>query len=300
MKWWRVGGAVLLLLVVFSIGARPRRELRVIFCDVGQGDGSLIIKGSFQALIDTGPKNGGVSACLGKYLPFWDRNIEVLINSHPEADHLGDLAAVASRYRIEMLVMDGKIPPRGELGDEVRKLVEGGTKLKTAQAGDTIRYSTLRFDVLWPTRKSNDLLAYLEDGSAAVLGKENSLNQYALVTKLTYGRFTGLFTGDIGVAEEMGLLESGLLGGVDLLKVAHHGSKYSSSREFLEVVRPKLALISVGKNNYGHPTVETLTRLKEVGAKIIRTDQAGDVEIDSDGQTFFTKDISSPLGSDKY
>ncbi len=268
--------------------ARPDDKLHLVFCDVGQGDGAIVIKGEFQMLIDTGPKNGGVVACLSKHMPFWDKQIEVLVNSHPEADHLGDLGAVASRYRIESLVTDGKIPPREELGRQIKKLVEGGTRLEIVAKGDTIIYSDLRFDVVWPEDKPEELLAYLNGTDSRLLGKESSLNQYAIVMKLTYGKFTAWYTGDIGQAEEAALAADGVLSPAAVLKVAHHGSKYSSSRAFLTAVAPKLAVISVGrKNSYGHPTREALTRLTEAGARLLRTDKDGEVEVVSDGERFW-------------
>jgi competence protein ComEC len=103
-----------------------------------------------------------------------------------------------------------------------------------------------------------------------------------------YGDFRALFTSDIGGEEEKEIIRlSGYqvnLSSIDVLKVAHHGSKYSSSSDFLKAVRPALAVIEVGKNSYGHPTAETLGRLKEVGAKVMRTDQDGDVVVETDGK----------------
>jgi len=120
-----------------------------------------------------------------------------------------------------------------------------------------------------------------------VLGASTDLNQLSVVVELNYGKFRALFTGDLGTAEEKVLVDSGRLMAVDVLKVAHHGSKYSSAAEFLSAVRPKLALISVGKNNYGHPTSEALERLKAVGARIWRTDRQGELEIVTDGKNVY-------------
>lgn len=275
--------SVTFLSLTWVVGQAPDEKLRLVFCDVGQGDASLIIKGSFQMLVDTGPKNGGVVNCLGKHLPFWDREIEVFVNSHPETDHLGDLKAVSDHYRIERLVVNGKLP-----GEKMSGLIETvsrkDAKLMIVGLGDRLRYGDLYFDILWPEQKTDDLVAWLDDKQSRVLGSESSLNQYSVVLKLSYGSFGALFTGDIGEKEEalVGINEL-----VDVLKVAHHGSKYSSSAEFLAVVRPKLAVISVGRNNYGHPTNEALARLTEAGAKIWRTDNQGELEIVSDGKRYW-------------
>ena len=246
--FWSV--AVTFLLLAWVIGQAPDGKLHLVFCDVGQGDAALVIKGSFQMLIDTGPKNGGVVACLGRQIPFWDRRIEVFVNSHPQADHIGALAEVEKRYRI-------------------------GKKWLAGVAGDRIRYGDLDFDILWPAV------------SDRVLGASTDLNQLSVVVELNYGKFRALFSGDLGTAEEKVLADSGRLTAVDVLKVAHHGSKYSSAAEFLSAVRPKLAVISVGKNNYGHPTAEALARLAEVGARIWRTDKQGELEIVTDGKNMY-------------
>ncbi|MFZ2202017.1 MAG: MBL fold metallo-hydrolase [Microgenomates group bacterium] len=239
------------LLLAWVVGQMPDGKLHLIFCDVGQGDAGLIIKGDFQMLIDTGPKNGGVLACLSSHVPFWDHQIEVLVNSHPQADHIGALAEVEGRYRI-------------------------GKKWLTGVTGDRIRYGSLSFDVLWPT------------AGGRVLGASTDLNQLSVVVEINYGKFRALFTGDLGEEEELALEETGVLKRLDVLKVAHHGSKYSSAAEFLSAVRPKLAVISVGRNNYGHPTSEALERLKAVGSRIWRTDKQGELEIVTDGRSLWS------------
>jgi len=237
---WSV--VVTFLLLAWVMGQAPDGKLHLVFCDVGQGDAALVIRGSFQMLIDTGPKNGGVVACLGRQVPFWDRQIEIFVNSHPQADHIGALAEVEKRYQI-------------------------GKKWLAAVAGDRIRYGDLDFDILWPA------------ASDRVLGASTDLNQLSVVVAVNYGKFRALFTGDLGAEEERVLADSGRLTAVDVLKVAHHGSKYSSAAEFLSAVSPKLAVISVGKNNYGHPTSQALERLKAAGARIWRTDRQGELEI---------------------
>ncbi len=246
--FWSV--VLIFLLLTWVVGQAPDGKLHLIFCDVGQGDAGLIIKGDFQMLIDTGSKNGGVLACLSDHVPFWDKRIEVFMNSHPQADHIGALAEVESRYEI-------------------------GKKLLAGVAGDRIRYGSLSFDVLWPVE------------SGRVLGASTDPNQLSVVVELNYEKFRALFTGDLGEGEELALVAAGVLKKLDVLKVAHHGSKYSSSAEFLSVVRPKLAVISVGKNNYGHPTAEALERLKAVGARIWRTDKQGELEIVTDGKNVY-------------
>lgn len=245
-----MGVGVTVLMLFFALTQLPDEKLHLIFCDVGQGDASLITKGDFQMLIDTGPKNGGVTECLSNHIPFWDKRIEVFVNSHPQADHIGALPEVEKHYQIDKKWLSGV-------------------------AGDRIRYGSLEFDILGPTE------------NARVLGASTDLNQLSVVIAMSYGKFRVLFTGDIGEGEELALNRAGVLAAVDVLKVAHHGSKYSSTAEFLSAVRPELAVISVGKNGYGHPTSEALGRLGAVGSRIWRTDKQGVLEIVTDGKNVY-------------
>lgn len=129
-------------------------------------------------------------------------------------------------------------------------------------AGDEVIIDRLKLTVLWPYQRQN-----------------NEANQEALVILGSFGKFNWLLAADITEKEETTMINLGSLRPVDVLKVAHHGSRFSTSQKFLEAVRPELAVISVGKNNFGHPTPEVLARLKAVGAKIFRTDEIGTVEV---------------------
>lgn len=277
MKWWRIGAGVMGLVLFFALIQLPDEKLHLIFCDVGQGDASLIVKGDFQMLIDTGPKNGGVMECLSKHVPFWDRSLEVFVNTHPQEDHLGDLAAVLNHYEIGEVVLSSE-EPAGKNTQSVYKMIEANKiKRVIAQKGDRLRYGELYFDVLWPAEKT----------SAAILGAVSDDNAGSLVLVMGYPGFSALFTGDIGTDQELALDESGVLTAVEVLKVAHHGSKYSSSMIFDEKVRPKWAVVSVGeKNSYGHPAPEILKRFDILGSSILRTDQNGEVEFVADGESY--------------
>lgn len=277
MKWWRIGVGIAILSLVFALTQLPDGKLHLIFCDVGQGDASLIIKGDFQMLIDTGPKSGGVMECLSKHVPFWDRTLEVVVNTHPQEDHLGDLAAVLSHYEIgEVVLSDEK--PAGKNTQSVYKMIESyKIKQVIARKGDRLRYGELYFDVLWPFEKS----------STDILGAASDDNAGSLVLVMGYPGFSALFTGDIGTDQELALDSAGVLTAVEVLKVAHHGSKYSSSVAFGEKVRPKWAVVSVGaKNSYGHPAPEILKRFDTLGSRVLRTDQLGNIEFVADGKSY--------------
>lgn len=223
----------------------PDGKLRVVFCDVGQGDASLVVWGSFQALVDTGPSEQKLFACLGREMPFWDREIDLVFISHPQKDHNGALKGLLSRYRV------GKV-------------------IEKASKNDLYRYKDLYFDIL-----------LAGDSETGVLGTtSNDENEASMILLVKRGDVSVLFTGDIGEKTETILVEEGKVNKVTVLKVSHHGSKYSSSKSFLETVLPMVAVVSVGaKNSYGHPSADALTRLEEVGAKVLRTDLQGSVEI---------------------
>ena len=234
------------LLLIWILIQFPDDKLHVIFCDVGQGDASLVVRGNFEMLIDTGPEGSKVLDCLAKHMPFWDKKLEILLNSHPDNDHIGGLKGIEKHYQVMQLI--------------------GADK---PIVGDVIRYGDLQFDVVWTDRKE------IED-----------TNQASVVGILKWKGFKALFTGDIPTEEELAMIRDKVLEKVDVLKVAHHGSKYSSSELFLRRIEPKVAVISVGKkNSYGHPSPETLSRLDAIRSRILRTDQDGEVEIvvESDG-----------------
>ena len=228
----------------------PDGRLHIVFCDVGQGDAALVVWGSFQALVDTGPNEDKLSACLGKEMPFWDRQIELVFISHPQKDHNGVLDILKERYNLTKVV-------------------------ERASESDVYRYKDLYFDVV--TNNDDDLKNAQKN--------ESEENEYSIVVYLKYFDFSVLFTADIGEETELALLEQGVLKKTTVLKVPHHGSKNSSTLTFLEKLRPSWAVVSVGAgNSYGHPSVDSLMRLDQVGAKVLRTDTNGTVEVVTDGE----------------
>ena len=234
-----------LFLILWLWQQWPDGRLRLVFCDVGQGDATLVVFGSFQALIDTGPSEKKLFECLGKQMPFWDRTVDLVFISHPQKDHNGALDGLKQKYKI------GKI-------------------LEKATVNDVYRYKDLYFDIL---------VGGVSDEK--VLGKSSSdENEDSMVLYVRYFDFSALFTADIGEPTELALLERRVLKKTSVLKVPHHGSKFSSTIPFLEGLRPEVSIISVGaKNSYGHPHSDTLMRLVGVGSKVFRTDISGDIEV---------------------
>lgn len=237
------------------------QELKVYFLDVGQGDAILISQGNQQLLIDGGPSEQVLMEKLGQFIPFWDRKIEVLIATHPDKDHIGGLMAVVKNYQIGAII-NSRVPKESEISQEFEKIIS--QEKITEIAGEP------GWEINWPDGASLKILE-------AKIAKDT--NQGSIVARLDFGENSFLFTGDIAESEEKDLIAKipDALP-IDFLKIAHHGSKYATSEEFLDSVKPKEAIISVAKNNrYGHPTPEVLSRLEEKGVTILRTDQSGDI-----------------------
>ncbi|MDZ7586238.1 MAG: ComEC/Rec2 family competence protein [Patescibacteria group bacterium] len=252
----------------------PDNKLHLIFCNVGQGDAILLEYKTYQILVDGGPDNS-VLSCLGKAMPFWDRKIELVILTHPEADHLTGLIEVVKRYQVGKLLKTEAEHSTPEFAALTAAILKRKVVVQELMAGDKIKLNQLNLTILWPVNK----------GESFVKG----FNQWATVILGQYGNFRFLLTGDISAAEEETMLSLGSLRPVEVLKVAHHGSRFSSSQAFLQAVRPKLAVISVGKNSFGHPTPEVLARLKAVGSRVLRTDVDGRIEVVSDGRNWWVK-----------
>lgn len=231
------------------------------FLDVGQGDSSLIeLSGGMQMIIDAGPDDSVVRR-LESILPLSDRYIDVAVMTHPQADHAVGFIDMLKRYRIGVLVINGdsgNTKAHAALAEAVSKTK---TKVLMLGRGDRIRYRDNIFSVLWPP-----------PGDAP-----KDLNDRAMVIKMITPQFSALFAADIPAEVERQLLGDDI--NSDILKVPHHGSRFSSSKEFLKKVSPSVSVIQVGKNSYGHPTKETLARLAEAGTRIFRNDMNGTVKV---------------------
>lgn len=255
-------------------------KLHIIVCDVGQGDSILIrTPNGSDFLIDGGPDDK-VLDCLASNMPFWDRTIEAVIMTHPDADHSTGLISVVERYHVisfNTQSVPGKTQTfRTIMGDlasknlTARYLYQGDSFSETSQ---------LVFHTLWPTRKA---VSNIESDYS---NKNLSLNVVCVTQLLEYKKFKGLFPCD--EPSEVGDIVAPLAGKIDLLKVPHHGSKYGMDESYLAILKPNLAVISVGaKNRYGHPAPFSLGLLKKAGVKTLRTDLNGQIEIISDGNSF--------------
>lgn len=238
------------------------QELKVIFLDVGQGDAILIEQGSRQILIDGGPSGQVLLNKLGKYIPFWDREIEMIIATHPDQDHIAGLVDAMKNYKVD-LIMDTSAQSDSQIFKKYQEIIQTKNieNLK-GEAGMKIKLSdNQEMEILNP--RDNDLW------------DKSDTNASSIVARLSSGKTSFLLTGDLPSEQEININAEK----TDVLKVAHHGSKYSTSQEFLDKISPVEAIISAGKNNrYGHPAPEVLERLQDKNIKIWRTDEAGDIQ----------------------
>ncbi len=261
--------------VVFDL-SRPQ-DLKVVFFDVGQGDSIFIeTPQGHQILIDGGPSSA-ILEKLAKEMPFYDRTIDLIILTHPEHDHYFGLFEVLKRYEVENILWTGVIRDTAEYQEWINLIEKEGANLLIAEAGQKIilqKDPLIFMEILHPFEN--------------LAGQEiKNSNDTSIVTHLFFEDISFLFTGDIIKKVEAKLVEQGVDLDSEVLKVAHHGSKTSSSLEFLEAVSPEIAVIQVGKDNsYGHPHPEVLANLEQFGIYILRTDIDGDIKIVSDGNNF--------------
>lgn len=238
-------------------------KVAVWIFNVGQGDAIFIDTPVADVLIDGGPDKQ-VLENISSILPFWDRTIEIVVNTHPHVDHYTGLISVLNRYTVEQFITGGQI------GDSAGYEYLIGDALVIAKTdivvqGDQIDLGGgVMLRVLWPTGDTQG--KRLEDPNAG-----------SIVLLLEYQGTRILLMGDAGVAEEFFLKD---VGDIDVLKVGHHGSQTASGIEFLELVQPEYSIISVGENNsYGHPNPITLDRLYGSGSWVLRTDINGAVRV---------------------
>lgn len=256
----------------------PSKNLSVTFFDVGQGD-SIFIKtpSSYQVLIDGGPDRTVLSK-LGKKMPFWDREIDLVVLTHPHSDHLTGLIEVLKKYRVSQILATDAVHTSPEFMKWLKIIKEKNIPFEISKDVNKIDANDgVMLDVLYPKESFQDK-------------KIEDLNETSVVSKLSYAGVSFLLPGDLGEEKQINLIANRLPLTADFLKVPHHGSASSLNILFLKAVSPKVAVISVGKNNkFGHPSGQTLEKLEKQKIKIKRTDQDGDIEviIKEDGNYFF-------------
>ena len=244
------------------------QRLVINFLDIGQGDAILITTPQGRdIIIDGGPDNTLIYK-LGKYLPFYDRQIDLMVLTHPDSDHLVGLVEVLNRYQVSHVLLTGvsdDLPAYQELWKKIKThnvkvLIAGNVKAIQVESG-------LVIDIFHP-----------QESLEGKIFEDN--NEQSLVFKLEYKNFFSvLFTGDASKALEDALISQNFDLQADILKIGHHGSDTSSGVEFLKKVSPNLAIILAGENRFGHPHGQVLQRLKDQSIKFLSTKSEGDIMI---------------------
>lgn len=251
--------------------------LKIHYIDVGQGDSILLQQGGKNMLIDAGTNKSTDS--LLKYLD--EQNIDkidYLILTHPHEDHIGGADKVISRFNIGTVIM-----PKITASTKTFKDVVSAMNAKNLKATSPVPGSKFK----------------LGDADCTILGPINSdrddLNTYSVVLKVKYKDASFMFTGDAQASNEQDMIGRGYDLKADVLKAGHHGSRTSSSQDFLDRVNPRYAVISCGKgNDYGHPHKQIMDRLKKMGIKVYRTDESGTIICTSNGKNIsFNRSLGS-------
>ncbi len=246
------------------------KKLAVSFIDVGQGDSTLIqCPGGENILIDGGVEDAGAQVV--KYLNAHGvHRLDLVIATHPDADHIGGLGAIINAISAKKLVDPGK-PHTTKIYEDLLSLVKSrGIPYVLGRAGDTYQFGEVTLKILSPPE------ALYED-----------TNDCSVVTQLSFGEIKFLFPGDAAEPAEQALLSSKALGRCQILKAGHHGSHHATSRELLLTMKPDVAIISCGKgNSFGHPHKDMLARLEQAGCECLRTDDSGDIRVESDGKRY--------------
>lgn len=268
---------VYFIIYFFLFYNQSNKGLEIVFFDVGQGDAIFIeTKSGQQILIDGGPDKL-ILEKLNQEMPFWDRSLDLVVLTHPDADHLTGLISVLEYFKVGKIITSG-LETDSFVYQRWKEIIkQRQNSIILAQAGQRmVLDGGAIIEILWPDQE--------------IIGDYSSkANNVSVVIKLIYQEAEFLLPGDIEAKVERELVNraGGLLGS-DLLKVAHHGSKSSTIQEFIQSVDPQVAVISVGGNNYyGHPHQEVISRLDDL--VLLRTDYYGDVQVETDGDKIWLK-----------
>ncbi|MFC2066054.1 DNA internalization-related competence protein ComEC/Rec2 [Chloroflexota bacterium] len=270
---------IVAILVSFIAITMPDDKLHISFLDVGEGDAILIQKGSQQVLVDGGSSPQALSLGLGNKMPFWDRTIDLLVSTHPHHDHLAGLVEALQRFQVSQ-VLYPDLDYNSPVYDAWLNLIEQKNVERTiAQDGQQIDLG------------DGVIIEVLNPRLTPLTGTEADLDNNSIVLRLSKGDISFLLAADIMQEAEWELLRQRADLTSTVLKVAHHGSNTSSTPEFLAVVAPQIAVISVGDNRYGHPSDDVIERLEERldPGNIHRTDQHGTIEFITDGERLWVE-----------
>jgi competence protein ComEC len=273
-------GFLHVLVTEFWVGDDGRETLVVTFLDVGQGDATFIESPSgIQVLIDGG-RDATVLRRLTRVIGYFDRTIDMVVATHPDADHIGGLIDVLKRYRVHTIVMTGNVNDTPAYESFMRAVQAESATVVYAERGQLLdlgvgALGSTTLSILFPDRDVRDVES----------------NTASIVSKLSYGDADFLFTGDAPDSVETYVVSlDGSALQSEILKLGHHGSRTSTDPLFVEVVKPKYGIISAGKDNeYGHPHKEVMDTLREYGVLTKNTADEGNIMLESNGKEIWFK-----------
>ena len=248
-------------------------NLKVYFIDVGQADCILIEKNNEYALIDAGNNRDGK-----KLVEYFNSlsitNFKYVIGTHPHEDHIGGMDDIIRNFNVEHYLMPDLVTPTPTFQEILEELEKKGLKYEVPEIDSTFNLADVKFTTIF------------------IDNNEEDLNNSSIVLKLSYKNISYLFMADAEDIVEKQILNKNIKS--DVLKVGHHGTKYATSKEFLNVVQPKYSVITVGKNNdYGFPKQQVLNRLYNSGSKVFRTDTRGTIITTTDGKNISFETIKT-------
>lgn len=256
-----------------KIDAKVKENFSVSFIDVGQADSVLIRNGNYNMLIDAGNNEDG-EKLVNYFKSLGIEEFTYVFATHPHEDHIGGMDDIINNFKIDNYYMSNKLSTTKTFTDVLDALDGRNLKYTVPNKGDTLKLGNANIKVIYPgDDKSN-------------------INDSSIVLKMTYGKNSFLLTGDATSNVERKIYNEDIKS--DVLKVAHHGSSYSSTDVFLDRVKPYYAVISVGKNNiYNHPSNNTLEKLNKRNIKVYRTDLDGTIVFISDGNNLSVKALKT-------
>lgn len=246
-----------------------RKKLEVTFLNVGQGDAILVTTpGGKQMLIDGGATHIVLEE-VAKHISYFDSTIDIVVATHPDADHVTGLIPVLQKYNVATVVTSNVTGSTGIFTDLTEKINDEGAIVHVARKNDTIDFGDgVSAYILYP---KNQIAKDTNDGSVSMV--------------ITYGGHSFLLSGDLSSAYERELIDDSVPKHVTVWKAGHHGSRTSSSELLLSYIRPEYAVISAGKDNdYGHPHVEVLERFQKYAKETLSTIDSGSITFVSDGR----------------
>lgn len=288
----------------------PDKNFRMVVCDVGQGDAILFNYRNYQVLVDGGA-NDKVLECLNNNIPFWDRDLEMVILTHPDKDHYGGLIYVAERYRLLYFVWGGLMRQDSNFEKLLAQVGNQRSNMIRVEQGSEIAVDKIKIKFYWPNKEwlseklsdnnpkeislnqSESDKEYQKESILGTINEESqlSINDFSLVFNIAFDEFDVLITGDADSRIQPEIMKTAAVVDAEILKVAHHGSRHAFNDRFLSLFESALAIISVGGNNpWGHPSPDLLRKLDRFGLAVLRTDTEGEIKLISDGREWWREE----------